>query len=121
MTDLSERSPEARKVLRELNDELAASSERLGRTLSWTAAERAVLDAVAANVDRRADLTRAYDAADEAKVRVKLSAELRLLEGALARLLREVSTDVPSPESRTTIKARHAANTRWERERNATG
>jgi hypothetical protein len=54
---------------------------------------------------------------------VKLSAELRLLEGSLARLLKLVKTDVPGPEPQTTIRARHAVMQRWnrERERNATG
>ncbi|WP_235674636.1 hypothetical protein [Mycolicibacterium pulveris] len=104
---------EARKVLRELDAELAASSERTGTTLVWTAADRAVLDAIAANIDRRVDLTADYQASTEPKVRVKLSAELRLLEGALARLLKEVHTDIPAPESQTTIKARRAANARW--------
>jgi len=44
-----------------------------------------------------------------------------LLEGSLARLLRLVKTDVPAPETQTTIKARHAVTQRWikERERNA--
>ena len=51
-------SAEARKVLRELNAELAASSERSGQDLSWTAAERAILDAIAANIDRGVDLAR---------------------------------------------------------------
>jgi len=49
-------------VLRELNAELAASSERSGQDLSWTAAERAILDAIldaiAANIDRGVDLAR---------------------------------------------------------------
>jgi hypothetical protein len=45
--------------------------------------------------------------------RVKLSAELRLLEGSLARLLKQVKTDVPAPESQVTIQARRAAMKRW--------
>ena len=45
--------------------------------------------------------------------RVKLSAELRLLEGSLARLLKQVKTDVPAPKSQVTIKARHAEMKRW--------
>jgi hypothetical protein len=116
-----ERSAEARKVLQELDTDLAASSARAGTSLVWTAADRAILDAIAANIDRRVDLARDYESSTEAKVRVKLSAELRLLEGALARLLRQVQTDVPAPESQTTIKARRAANAHRESERNATG
>lgn len=114
------RSEGARKLLRELDSELAASSERTGTTLVWTAADRAVLDAVAANIDRRVDLTADYQSSTEPKVRVKLSAELRLLEGALARLLKEVKTDIPTPEPQATIKARRAANARWHPNRHAT-
>ena len=108
-------------MLRDLDSELAASSERSGQTLSWTAAERAILDTIADNIDRRVDLARDYESSTEPKVRAKLSAELRLLEGALTRLLREVSTHLPQAESQTTIKARRAARVRWDRERNATG
>jgi hypothetical protein len=38
------------------------------------------------------------------------------------RLLKELDTGPPEPDSLTTIKARNAVNTRWarERERNAT-
>jgi len=43
------------------------------------------------------------------KTRVKVSGELRLLEGTIARLLKMVSTDVPAPESLRTVKARRAA------------
>lgn len=114
-------SRQARKVLRELDAELAASSERTGTTLVWTAADRVILAAIAANIDRRADLSAEYESCTEPKIRVKLSAELRLLEGALARLLREVHTDAPTPESQTTIKARRAANARWHPDRHATG
>jgi hypothetical protein len=62
MDGMSERSAAARKVLRELASELVASIERSGQTLSWTAAERAILDAVAVNIDRRVDLAADYAA-----------------------------------------------------------
>lgn len=107
-------------MLRALDAELAASSKRTGTTLVWTAADRAVLDAIAANIDRCVDLTADYQASTQPEVRVKLSAELRLLEGALARLLKQIHTDIPAPESQTTIKARRAANARWHPNRHAT-
>lgn len=50
---------------------------------------------------------------------MKLSTELRLLEQSVARLLRQVKTDLPAAPSATTLKARRAANMRWERERAA--
>jgi hypothetical protein len=58
-------------------------------------------------------LQRDYSAAADTKTRVKISSELRLLEGAIAGLLKSVRTEVPAPESLRTIKARRAANTRW--------
>ena len=86
----------------------------------WTAADRELLTLIGDTIDRRVDLAAHYANADDVKSRVKLSAELRLTEGALSRLLKQVQTDVPAPESQTTIKARRAARARWDRERNAT-
>jgi hypothetical protein len=104
-------------VLQELDSELASASARTGRSLVWTAADREVLTLIASAIDRKVALGRDYAVAEDVKSRVKLSAELRLLEGHLSRLLRTVHTDVPQPESQTTLKARHAARVRWDRER----
>jgi hypothetical protein len=106
-------SAEARKVLRELNNELRAAGETAGRSLVWTAQDRAVLELIADQTDRRAELAAEYAGAEDTMRRVKLSAELRLLEGSLARLLKQVKTDVPAPESQVTIQARRAAMKRW--------
>src|SRR5262245_43820461 len=116
-----EGSPEARKMLQELDAELADSSARAGTTLVWTAADRELLNLIADTIDRHADLAAHYANADEVKVRVTLSAEMRLLEGSLSRLLKQVQTDIPAPESQTTIKARRAAMVRWARDKGATG
>jgi hypothetical protein len=78
----------------------------------WSAAERAVLESVARNVDRTVDLWARYHASDDDKVRAKLSAELRLLETSLKGLLAAVKTDIPAPKS---ARATHAAETRWRR------
>jgi hypothetical protein len=115
------RSPEARKVLRELDRELESASKRARKKLEFSAAERAVLDLVAANLDRISDLRAAYAEASEVKVRVKLSTELRLLEQAVARMLKQIKTDLPAPDSTTTQRARRAANARWDNERRASG
>ena len=93
------RSGEARKVLRELNAEPASASERAGTSLVWTAADRELLTLIGDTIDRRVDLAAHYANADDVKSRVKLSAELRLTEGSLTRLLRQVQTDVPTRES----------------------
>jgi hypothetical protein len=116
------RSALARKVLRELDKELESASKRAGKKLEFSAAERAVLDLISADFDRISDLRVAYARAvdaGEVKIQIKLSTELRLLEQSAARLLKQVKTDLPAAESVTTLRARRAANTRWDRDRNA--
>jgi hypothetical protein len=113
------RSAEARKVLRDLDKELESASRRARKKLEFSAAERAILDLISANFDRIADLRAAYAEASEVKVLVKLSTELRLLEQAAARLLKQIRTDLPAPESMTTRMARRAADARWDKERAA--
>jgi hypothetical protein len=109
---------EARALLAALDAELKENSEERGlsddEALSWSAAESAVLDMVACAVDRKVDLWARYLASDDDKVRVKLSTEIRLLESSIARLLKQVSTDLPEPESRVSQKARAAARVRWD-------
>jgi hypothetical protein len=53
--------------------------------------------------------------ADDDKALVKLSGEIRLLEGHAARLLKSIRIDMQSAkaDSNRTIKARAAANARW--------
>ncbi|WP_241010713.1 hypothetical protein [Mycobacterium camsae] len=83
--------------------------------LTWSAAERVVVEMAADAVDRKVDLTARYLASDDDKVRVKLSTEIRLLESSVAKLLKAVSTDLPEPQSKTSRKAAHAAHVRWDR------
>jgi hypothetical protein len=119
-----ERSVEALNALRELDSELALVSEHTGRSLVWTAADRKLLELIADTIDRKVDLTALYEATPDITPRVKLSAELRLLEGSLARLLRLVKTDVPDVRQREpsyvrSARASRAAKARWSP--NATG
>jgi hypothetical protein len=93
------RSAEARKMLAALDAELAVASERLGQKLVWTAQESAVLDLIAFTIDRKVWLQRAWSRTDDTTLRVKLSAELRLLETSLTRLLKEVTPDLPAAPS----------------------
>jgi hypothetical protein len=58
------RSVEARKVLRELDDELASASRRVGKSLVWTATDREVLTLIDGTIDRKVHLTRDYAAAE---------------------------------------------------------
>jgi hypothetical protein len=113
------RSAAARKVLRELHQELESASKRANKKLEFSAAERAVLELISANLDRISDLKAAYAEAEEPKLRIKLSTEMRLLETNVARLLKQVKTDLPAPESTVTLAARRAANTRWDKARAA--
>src|SRR5262249_55494523 len=104
-------------LLAALDTELAENSEDRGLigddALSWSAAERAILDLVADAVDRKVDLYARYLASDEDKVHVKLSTEIRLLEASIARLVKQIKTDLPEPSSRVSQKASHAAHVRW--------
>jgi hypothetical protein len=109
-------TPQARKLLRALDSELASSSQRLGGNVEWTQQDRAVLELIASNIDRTVDLSARYDDADaeDTKARLKLSAELRLLEAALARLLKQIDTE-PVVPSRRSQQAQRAARARWDR------
>src|ERR1700694_174985 len=110
------KSAEARKLLAEFASYLAASSARRGETLSFTPQEQAVLGLISAQIDRKVDLKRMYaKAADDPKVLVKLSAELRLLEASIARLMKQVQGDTPVQHSATSREATKAANARWNR------
>jgi hypothetical protein len=114
------RSSEARKVRRELEKELAAAGLQSGQNLVWSAQEEAILGLISDEIDRKTALLEAWEQATEPKVQCKLSAEARLLEQSIARLLKLIKTDLPARESNKTMRARRAANARWERE-NAAG
>ena len=110
---MKKRSSEAQRLIDELDAELASSAARAGRTLSWSAAERAIISMAADAIDRRTDLAAAYAETDDVKDRIKISRELRLQENATARLLSKISTAAPAPETLRSVKARRAANSRW--------
>ena len=118
---MAAKSAEARKVLRELDKELSAACARQGVNLVWSAAEASILAQIASVLDRKTGFLAAYEDASDVKTRLKISAEVRLLEGLAGRLVQLVKTDMAVSESTTTMKARRAANRRWERDRNAAG
>ena len=93
--------------------------------MEWSARERALLGLICDQTDRKAQLYAEYECAADAKARVKLSAEIRLLEGSISRLLRGVETDVPAAprryESQASRRAQHAALQRWGRDAGGTG
>jgi len=62
-------------VLQELDAELAYASKRARKSLVWTAADREILELIAATIDRKVELTVDYDAEVDISPRVKLSAD----------------------------------------------
>ena len=74
---------------------------------------------IANTIDRRVDVACAYEACDrgDAKNLVRLSAEWRMLDAAVARWLKQVETDLPQPMSLRSAKAQRAARARWDRDR----
>jgi hypothetical protein len=108
---------EAKRVVTNLEAELAAAGQARGETLVWSAADRELIDMLVRDIDRRGGLRRRYAATRDAKMAVKLSNELRQIDTAIMRLLNAIRTDVPQPESLVTLKNRRAANVRWQRER----
>lgn len=113
---MAAKSPEARRVLRELNKELEAASEQRGQQLVWSAHESALLRQISSILDRKAELAELYEKAQAVKTKLKLSQEMRRLETSVARLLKEIKTDVPPRPSMRTVRARRAVNARWRRD-----
>jgi hypothetical protein len=111
----------ARKLKRELDKELSSVGAQSGQSLVWSTAEAALIERALCTVDRLQDLQADYSAAETAKQRVAVSTEIRLCDGQLSRLLKQIKVEAPKAETLTTIKARAAVNARWqkERERNA--
>lgn len=111
-------SEEAKKVMDQLNDELAANGKARGVTLSWSAREEQLLEQLAETLTRRGQIAKLYEAAladgSDPKLIISLSQEERQLRRAAVLLLDALETDVPAPESVTTTKAKMAANKRWE-------
>jgi hypothetical protein len=115
------KSLEAKRILRELDKELAAASERCGQQLVWSAQDSAVLAQLSSVLDRKAELVDLYDDAKSVKNKLLLSREIRLLEQSSARLVQLIKTDLAPAESMTTRKARRAAQARWDRSPGAAG
>jgi hypothetical protein len=113
------RTAKATAVLDNLDRDLADTSKRLGERLSWSAAEVELRDILARTIDRRELLHGMLDKAETPKECVRLSTEIRLLNAAISKLLKEIRTEPTAQESRATVRNRAAANVRWERERAA--
>ena len=106
---------EAMAVLDGLDVELAASAKRAGRPMGWSTADTTLRELIASTIDRRTGLQRLYEAATDPALALRLSAELRLLEASIARLLKQVKIAMPAAQSKKSQKASQAAHARWDR------
>lgn len=112
------KTQEAQQLLAALDAELADAAKSTGQDLVWSAAEQDVLDMIGSAVDRRVELAQEYEVTPfKSGNKLKIATELRLLEGAIGRLYRQISVEIPQQMSVTSMKARRAANARWTRER----
>ncbi len=117
---MEEHCAPARKLLAGLDAELASNGKRRGQTLSWSAADNELREQLAALIDRRQVLQRLWakaEKAEDAKIAVKCSVEIRQIGKDVKRLLEAIKTDMAPAKTLTSIKAAHASNTRWARER----
>jgi hypothetical protein len=104
-----------------LDDEQAEASAQCGQELVWSAQEQAIRGQLASVLDRKVELLELYESAETVNLKVKLSGEVRLLEQAIARLVRQIKVGLPPAESFRTVKARQAANARWGRSPDVAG
>lgn len=104
-------------MLRELRKELSEASVERGESLQFSATEETILAQICTILDRKAEFLVAFEDVEEIKVRLKISAEVRLLEQAAARLVKDIKTEIQPAPSLTTSKASRAARTRWDRDR----
>ena len=125
---MAKRSSEARRLARDLQAELDAHASANDVVLSWTVPEQATIELIQDQIDRKVELLAAYDAAADDKARVKLSAEVRLHEGSIGRLLKLINTtpaitSAPPPrnvyDEQASRHGRKAAETRWRRRASA--
>ena len=109
------RSAEARKLLAQFDEYLAAASRRHGRKVDFTPAEAQILGQILDQIDEKARLKRILAKPDELTLReqLALSAEIRLLEASIERQLRHVKVDMPAEPSTRSKNASKAAKTRW--------
>jgi len=116
----------AQALIAALDEELASAAKATGQDLVWSCQEQDLIGMLADAVDRRVELSEQYAQLRDRKdlgLRIKLAGELRLLEGSISRLHRQITVEVPQPKSIMSIKASRAANARWDRVRmkNASG
>ena len=110
----------AQALIAALDEELASAAKATGQDLVWSCQEQDLIGMLADAVDRRVELSEQYAQLRDRKdlgLRIKLAGELRLLEGSISRLHRQITVEVPQPKSIMSIKASRAANAHWDRVR----
>jgi hypothetical protein len=110
---------EARDLLAALDADLAGTGAATGDELIWDTNDNEIREAVALTIDRRARLRQLWEQTTDESLLVKLSVELRQVDSAIAKMLKDLQASIepPEPKSLTSIKASRAAATRWQRER----
>ena len=81
---------------------------------------KGVLRLISANFDRISDLRADYEACTEAKFEGEVVDRAEAVGDGGGQVLKQIKTDMPAPDSKKTVRARRAANARWEHE-NAAG
>jgi hypothetical protein len=118
---MAARSSAARKLKRELDNQLQSVAAATNRQLAWSPTESALIEQVLDALDRKSALQADWAAADNADARLRIAAEIRLIEAHTERVLRRIVIEAPAapPASRgnTSRKAQAAANSRWNRQR----
>lgn len=74
-----------------------------------------VLDLISDTIARRTDLQARFAGCDCRGARLQLAADLQLMEVSLARLLKQIKTELPDAQSLRSQKASQAAKARWDR------
>lgn len=118
---MAARSSAARKIKRELDVQLKAVAAATNRQLVWSPIKSTLIEQVLDSLDRKAALQEDWAAADNADARLRISAEIRLLEAHAERVLRRIVIEAPAapsaPRRNVSQKAQAAANARWDRQR----
>jgi len=93
----------------------AAMSTALGHQQTWDATGTARIGLLLAGIDRKCELQRLCDEADDPALKLKIATEIRLAEGQAARLLKDLQPKLPKATgaSQQSRRAQRASNVRW--------
>lgn len=95
---------------------LKNAAKRGHSEIRWDHVETQQREQLADLVDRGQEMKVLFDAAEDPALKVKISNELRQIDKAIGNLVAAIKVDAEPAPSVTSIKARKAANARWDRE-----